>query len=547
MGILSGEVSPATLRNPDRIFWNFVRMAVFFSLNHGSVTAVLGLAVPLLGNEAGSYSSGTLYIAYALTALLLSAPIMSVLGTRKALIIGAFVYCVYVASFPCALIVNDDNFKLMVAIVGGLIGGFAAGFLWNAQGAYFAKTTKRYALAKGVSQEVATAKFASVFAGLFLTLEVVLKLLASAIKLLNPTDSPANTPGGGGGAGNGTAPNGTAPNGTAPNMSMGFASFAAAGNGTMNGGGNEAASATGNIVVATVYSIIALASSVGLMTIYEMERPKAPKSGSGEGLLEVGTEASDQDLYKQQQEQLEDGNAGDGAAAPQPRSALCAKVLGAMNMWCRHPRILLLNLIQMAFGVSASLLGVYVSGEVVSHSFPTSKVTVVGFMSAMVAAIAALLQVPAGVGAKKFGKPPFMLASLGAFVTLAVLCIACDIDTLGTWPVLVACYLMQGIGRAGYEGTNKAIYADFFPDDSIPAFANIVLANGFMSSLTFFLFGTTYYNGQTKMVDGKVTKIKVHLLSGPEMAEIALVVSLLAVAGYIIAELLQRRIRRNGN
>jgi hypothetical protein len=118
---------------------NFIKMSVCFSLNHGAVTAMLALAVPLLGKSAGPISTGTLYIAYALTALLLSAPIMGCLGTRKGLIVGCWVYCGYVASFPLALTVdtkNDPNNPVatIVAVLGGVIGGFAAGFLWNAQG-----------------------------------------------------------------------------------------------------------------------------------------------------------------------------------------------------------------------------------------------------------------------------------------------------------------------------------------------------------------------------------------------------------------------------
>jgi hypothetical protein len=53
--------------------------------------------------------------------------------------------------------------------------------------------------------------------------------------------------------------------------------------------------------------------------------------------------------------------------------------------------------------------------------------------------------------------------------------------------MLSTVYLFQGIGRATFEGTLRATYADFFPDKIEGAFANIILQNGIFTALGFAL------------------------------------------------------------
>ena len=80
----SGSVallSPSMPKTGRAIWNNFSRMSILFSLNHGAVTAVLNLAVVLLGAK-GSFMNGALYVTYALTALLAAAAINARLGTR---------------------------------------------------------------------------------------------------------------------------------------------------------------------------------------------------------------------------------------------------------------------------------------------------------------------------------------------------------------------------------------------------------------------------------------------------------------------------------
>ena len=85
--------------------------------------------------------------------------------------------------------------------------------------------------------------------------------------------------------------------------------------------------------------------------------------------------------------------------------------------------------------------------------------------------------------------------------------------------------LAQGVGRACYEGTNKALYADRFPGKSEAAFANIVLANGAASAIAYFTFPE---------------------LSRPARAAAALASAVLAMVAYAGAEAVHTGERRRG-
>jgi len=161
---------------------NFVLMCVAFAFNHGSVASVLNISVTLLGNN-GSFMNGTLYIMYALTALLFATAPLDLLGSRKSLLVGATTYSIYVFAFPVSLVIPPDHptLELLVALAGGLVGGFAAGFIWVAQGKYFSSAAKQYAAEQGIEESQANQTFASIFAFTLLSVEVLLKLFPVAL------------------------------------------------------------------------------------------------------------------------------------------------------------------------------------------------------------------------------------------------------------------------------------------------------------------------------------------------------------------------------
>ncbi|KAJ1638811.1 hypothetical protein T492DRAFT_941070 [Pavlovales sp. CCMP2436] len=122
---------------------NFMLVSLFFSLNHGCVTSCLALASSQLGPALGGYSAGVLYLCYTLTALLFAPGIVTRLGAKGSLNWGLVLYCAYVGSYALAVIV--PALRWPAVIVGAALGGLAAGWLWTAQGGYFAAAAELYA------------------------------------------------------------------------------------------------------------------------------------------------------------------------------------------------------------------------------------------------------------------------------------------------------------------------------------------------------------------------------------------------------------------
>jgi len=177
---------------------NFIVMALAFSVNHATVTAMIALASSSLGKEIGNLQTALLYLFYTLTALFASKSIVSALGSKNGIVAGLGLYVFYVASFIVADTVPD--LRSPAAVIGGCLGGIAAGFLWTAQFSYFGANAALYAEAardslaedrpsdciteeqiKEYCLKKCSGNFAAYFAIPYLGLEVVFKLLQSYI------------------------------------------------------------------------------------------------------------------------------------------------------------------------------------------------------------------------------------------------------------------------------------------------------------------------------------------------------------------------------
>lgn len=147
-----------TATNQKLILNNFLLFSVLFSLNHGTVIACLSLATARLGDDLGSYQSFIMYISYTLSALLGAGPAVKKLGGsgKGGLVFAMWIYSIYVGGFLIATIISGDGAedyyggrggiaKDILVIIAGLLGGVGGGFLWTAQGAYFARVSAEYA------------------------------------------------------------------------------------------------------------------------------------------------------------------------------------------------------------------------------------------------------------------------------------------------------------------------------------------------------------------------------------------------------------------
>ena len=130
------------------------------------------------------------YITYAISGLIGSTYVVKELGSRNALAFGMGLYCLYVFAFYVATNITQHSTLVTVVTIGSLLGGWGAGFLWTAQGAYFTRAAQLYhyshnhirsatSLQHPLSIENTTAKLASIFAVIYLSSEIGLRALST--------------------------------------------------------------------------------------------------------------------------------------------------------------------------------------------------------------------------------------------------------------------------------------------------------------------------------------------------------------------------------
>ena len=79
------------------------------------------------------------------------------LGVKWGVFVGLICYCYYIASLPVAGGVyywtSSAGGIDFVLFSGAVIGGFGGGFLWTAEGSYFAQAAAEYARLSNISKE----------------------------------------------------------------------------------------------------------------------------------------------------------------------------------------------------------------------------------------------------------------------------------------------------------------------------------------------------------------------------------------------------------
>jgi len=157
-------------------------MAVPLSLNVGAVSSTIAVASVDLGESLGNLAIALLFLMY--TAVGCVSPVLTQWrGPRPALVAALFAYSALPAACLAASLVPRWQWPLVVA--GSTISGGAAGVLWSAQGVYYALSAELYAAAAGVKPEAANAELGALFAALYLTAEMSLKLATSLVPILS--------------------------------------------------------------------------------------------------------------------------------------------------------------------------------------------------------------------------------------------------------------------------------------------------------------------------------------------------------------------------
>ena len=461
----------------------FLLMAGMFSLNHGAAVACLSFAVAELGTRVGNASSGSLYLSFMVTALFLSSAVVARLGAKGGLLLGTSLYASYVLSFVVAAGLargganQEDASVWTVAVVGGVLGGVAAGILLTASGAYFSYAARDYAVARGngCTFEASTTKLSGFMAGIFVGTEVVCKLLASLIVYTTGTwiwmaivflgISLLSALG-------------------MTRIRSVFASDTLVGNNSQDNSDVSSSSLHYHQDDdCNVMSDRVLLDGQDISPVAEDIIISVGSNNNGS----LGNNNNNDDGDKSS---VGKGTTSDAAVLrlqhqPQSRLAVTASVLQVLAAWVHDPRLLLAGGVNLAFGLCSAYLTSYLNGIVVKAEYSGSAV---GLFAAITPAVSGVSALPFAYFARKVGtKTPFMaLASLAAG-TVAVLGLALDTSELGALGVLLCLYVLEGWLRCVFEGINKAVFADLFLGQSEVAFATLIVQSGGASALAFWM------------------------------------------------------------
>eukprot|EP00440_Ansanella_granifera_P052836 gb/GFBE01057288.1/.p1 GENE.gb/GFBE01057288.1/~~gb/GFBE01057288.1/.p1 ORF type:complete len:462 (+),score=97.70 gb/GFBE01057288.1/:1-1386(+) len=166
--------------------------------------------------------------------------------------------------------------------------------------------------------------------------------------------------------------------------------------------------------------------------------------------------------------------------------SFCGKALSAVRLW-KDPKIWLLQCTNLTFGFAAAWLGGYVGRNILTKALNSDFI---GFAGALLSALASVLSKLLGLLAQRVGKGPVVALGSISFILLGLLSRLVGDPAAWGWGVLIF-YVLMGVGRAVYESTNKAIFADFFQGEkSAGAFANVFVFGTGASTLAFVLGAT---------------------------------------------------------
>eukprot|EP01061_Rhynchopus_euleeides_P027404 TRINITY_DN44572_c0_g1_i1.p1 TRINITY_DN44572_c0_g1~~TRINITY_DN44572_c0_g1_i1.p1 ORF type:complete len:530 (+),score=218.15 TRINITY_DN44572_c0_g1_i1:88-1590(+) len=429
--------------------YSFIAMTLCFSVNHGTVTAVIPLATAQFDDDLGSYSLGLLYLFYTLTALLASTSIVDELGHKWGLVAGCGVYTAYVAGNLLGVLTHDTA-RWVIVIMSAALGGIAAGFLWTAQGGYFAAAAKLYGKQKGIPVSEATSFLSGLFASLYLFFELVMKLLSSLILVWVCGDHW---------------------HGTIVTGECGLKTDNATDHDSNDSDFIKNLKFEGVLWTYGFFSAVAVISSVGMMFIRQLSTHAA--------LLDPPVVVTQTD-----------------GEAP-PKKLWYHKMLVAINLMRAQPKILLIGLFNIQFGFTSSYLNSYVTGTVIKDSPDLGK-DKVGYFVSMIALTATIMSMPLTRLTKLTGsKTPAMVLGMTCFLLFGLAFFLADLslssdetmaEKMGKWEYLAPLFVIFGTARAVWEGPNKAIIADMFKETPEAAFANLILQLGSSSAFGFLFF-----------------------------------------------------------
>jgi MFS family permease len=165
------------------------------------------------------------------------------------------------------------------------------------------------------------------------------------------------------------------------------------------------------------------------------------------------------------------------------------KVLAAWRLLQTDSKMRYLVGFNAAFGFAGAFVHSYVNGEVIRIALHDDQSKYVGALSAWSAVVASFASLFFDAVSRRYcgNKGPVMLVGALSFFGVAVPFLVLPDLTRWGWRLLIVVYGLYGTGRAVFEGTLKAIFAEYFPHEKEGAFANMILQSGLTSTVGFVL------------------------------------------------------------
>mmetsp|Transcript_28975 Transcript_28975/g.43774 ORF Transcript_28975/g.43774 Transcript_28975/m.43774 type:complete len:459 (-) Transcript_28975:98-1474(-) len=188
------------------------------------------------------------------------------------------------------------------------------------------------------------------------------------------------------------------------------------------------------------------------------------------------------------------------------------------------------------FGLASAFVNAYLNCEVVRLALGDENSRYVGVLSAwisMVAAIASLLL------KRVHDRGVIVICGAMAFFFVAFpFLVQPDARRWSIFGLMII-YTLQGIGRATFESTLKAIFVEYFPDETAGAFSNISLHYGMSNALGNLLSFRSRCSKESRYCIRYSSDGELHDIFGFEV--LVCVTAILAIAGYYQASVLHRK------
>ena len=165
-------------------------------------------------------------------------------------------------------------------------------------------------------------------------------------------------------------------------------------------------------------------------------------------------------------------------------SSAFSMLTGALQLLATDRKMKHMIGLNLLFGFGGAFMNSYINGQVVASALSDYDSHFIGVLTSWTALVAGLLSLATAMSSRK---GPVVIAGVACFSFIAFSFLVQPDATLWNIYGLVTIFTLQGIGRTAFESTLKAVFADFFPSDSVGAFSNLILQNGIASALGYVL------------------------------------------------------------